>query len=66
MKQHDFYDREDGLAHCKICHGGEGSLPRECPGREMTAEEQDAVYAGNLEFFQDKWWKPLDTPILSC
>lgn len=52
---HIFHDREDGLAHCKVCNGGEGSLPTECPGRQMTATEADAVYAGQLDFVGGTW-----------
>lgn len=52
---HDFYDREDGLAHCKVCGGAEGSLPTDCPGRLMTAEEQDEVYAGARDFRAGFW-----------
>ena len=51
---HIYHDREDGLAHCKVCNGGEGSLPTVCPGREMTPEEEDAVYAGTLDFRPEK------------
>lgn len=56
--EHDFYDSEDGLAHCKVCGGAEGSLPIECPGRRMTAQEEDEVYAGSLQFSNSKWWSP--------
>lgn len=51
---HVYYDREDGLAHCKVCGGGEGSLPTVCPGRVMTADEADAVYAGTIDFRPEK------------
>ena len=59
--EHDLYDREDDLSHCKICGGAEGSLPTLCPGRRMTAVESDAVYAGNLNFASGpmtsaQWW----------
>lgn len=57
--KHNFYDRDDGLAHCKVCGGGEGSLPTECPGRRMTAEEQDKVYGLHLDFNRGQWWSPV-------
>jgi len=53
--EHDYYDREDGLLHCKVCHGGEGSLPSDCPGAAMTAFQQDEVYAGRLNYKDGHW-----------
>jgi hypothetical protein len=55
MNEHQYHDREDGLLHCKICNGGEGSLPSECPGRRMTEEEDNDVYAGTLDYRQGQW-----------
>lgn len=52
---HQFHDRDDGLLHCMVCSGAEGSLPIECPGRRMTDSEQDAVYAGQLDFLNGAW-----------
>jgi hypothetical protein len=40
-----------GLASCNICGGAEASMPTDCPGRKMTADEQDAVQAGTMECF---------------
>lgn len=54
--KHDLYDRDDGLAHCKVCRGAEASLPLECPGRAMPQEEQDAVQSGALNFYLQQWW----------
>lgn len=53
--EHQYHDREDGLAHCKVCNGGEGSLPSECPGRRMTDDEEADVYAGKRDFRQGQW-----------
>lgn len=39
-----------GLALCEVCRGAEASLPSECPGRKMTAVEEDHVQAGNIDF----------------
>lgn len=55
MGEHKYSDREDGLAHCMVCNGGEGSLPTECPGTKMSMETQDAVYAGRCDFIGGKW-----------
>lgn len=52
---HMLHDRDDGLAHCKVCHGAECSLPTRCPGRAMTPEEQDAVCAGRLQYTDAGW-----------
>lgn len=57
---HDYYDREDGLLHCKVCGGGEGSLPTECPGRHMNEHEQDDVYAGVLDFILGDWIRKME------
>lgn len=53
--EHIYHDREDGLAHCKVCNGGEGSLPSECPGTRMPADTEDAVYAGMLDYKNGAW-----------
>lgn len=41
---------DGGLALCVVCGGGEGSLPTDCPGRQLTMEEQDHIYEGTLNF----------------
>ena len=48
-------DRDDELANCEVCFGAEGSLPTDCPGEPMTGEQQDAVYAGTLDFIDGEW-----------
>lgn len=53
--QHDYYDREDGLAHCKICGGAEASLPTDCPGVRMSEVEEGAVQAGLFDFKNGQW-----------
>jgi len=57
-RQHIWETRNDDLAACEVCHGGEGSLPVDCPGRRMTLVEQDSVYAGKLDFHGGQWWIP--------
>lgn len=46
---------EGGLFGCQICLGFEGAMPTECPGRHMTANESDRVYAGDLDFVEGRW-----------
>lgn len=53
--KHKYHYRDDGLLHCKICNGAEGSLPTECPGERMTEAQEDAVYAGSLDFVGGMW-----------
>lgn len=55
---HQLYEPEgmDGCAACDVCNGAEGTLPLFCPGRRMTEAQSEAVYAGELEFFHNKWW----------
>ena len=55
MMKHDLYKREDGLAHCKICNGAEGSLPSECPQRKLTEEEENDIQLGILDFKNQQW-----------
>jgi hypothetical protein len=50
--------REDGLAVCLTCGGAEASLPTDCPGRRMTAEEQDDVQAGVRDYRGGGWDGP--------
>jgi hypothetical protein len=45
-----------GLASCTVCGGGEGTLPTDCPGERMTATQQDAVYAGSLDYTRKEGW----------
>ena len=52
---HKFYDRDDGLAHCKICNGAEGSLPTDCPGRKMEEHVERLVSHGCLDFKSGGW-----------
>ena len=72
--QHTFEDRDDGLSYCTTCGGGEGSLPTCCPGKRLTADQLDAIYAGTINFHRGPmdhrpvWWarvdvRPIDTAI---
>lgn len=48
-------DHHGELFSCSRCGGGEGSLPTECPGYRMTADQNDRVYAGWVDFVGGKW-----------
>lgn len=41
---------EGGLSFCDNCGGAEGSIPTDCPQRDMTQEEWEAVYRGELDY----------------
>lgn len=45
-----------GLYACEVCGGGEGSMTTQCPGRQLSADELDAVYAQRKDFNQNRWW----------
>jgi hypothetical protein len=53
--EHVYHDRDDELAHCKVCNGAEGSLPTDCPGTPMTPEQEDKVYGCELDFRNGEW-----------
>jgi len=61
---HKLYTPEgmEGVAGCKNCGGFEGTLPSWCPGKKMSASQQDEVYAGLLDFNkgpmdrEPHWW----------
>ncbi len=54
--KHELYERDDDLAHCKVCGGAEGSLPTHCPGTRMTPLQERGVQDGTAEFMGGKWW----------
>lgn len=63
MSNHQHHlDPDSELSHCVICNGAEGSLPTRCPGRRLSPEDSDAIYAGQLDFDRGpmdwipKWW----------
>ena len=53
--EHEFYERDDELLHCKRCGGAEGSLPTECPGEKMTEEQEQQVYDGDTDYRNGIW-----------
>lgn len=48
---------EGGLASCTVCYGGEASLPTDCPGVVMTAEQSEGVTNGTMDYRKFKWWR---------
>jgi putative hydrolase of HD superfamily len=57
---------DGGLFDCVRCGSFEGATTTRCPGRSMTAEEVDAVYAGRLDFRckpdGSGWWVCVGSP----
>lgn len=51
-----------GLSVCDVCGGAEGSLPTDCPGRKLTQEECDRVFAGTADFRKGEWVRPNSSP----
>ncbi len=41
---------------CSVCGGAEGSLPTDCPGVKMSADQEEKVYGGSLDYREDKGW----------
>ncbi len=54
----------EGLVQCLICHGWEGSLATECPGRKMTYNEGEAVFGGMIDFRNGQWVRLKEGPLL--
>lgn len=46
---------DGGLAVCKVCRCFEGSLATECPGDPVSADQQDRIYAGEVDFTGGTW-----------
>lgn len=53
---------DGGLALCRVCRGVECSLPTECPGRELTDQEEDDICAGRLDYINGKWINDSELP----
>lgn len=47
---------EGGLAVCKVCGGGEGSLTTDCPGEKIPYDKDQAVYAGKTDYREGQGW----------
>lgn len=46
---------DGGLFACDVCGSFEGATTTFCPGRAMTKDEADAVYAGDLDYRDGQW-----------
>ncbi len=44
------------LSFCTRCHGGEGALPSDCPGRPLTFIESALIYDMKLDFRHPVGW----------
>ena len=52
MSDHKLKPREDDLAYCSVCFGGEIELDETCLSR--LEKQRDALLAENAEFRKDK------------
>jgi len=46
---------EGGLAVCKVCNCYEGGLASECPGEPVSMDQQDRIYAREVDFVGGQW-----------
>ena len=46
------------LSLCKVCGGAEGAMPTDCPGRALSEQQLDDIYAGRLDYRGDVWVTP--------
>ena len=46
---------DGGLALCSVCGGLEGGLTSDCPEEQMTEEEVEKVYKGEIDFIDGQW-----------
>ncbi len=52
---------DGGLGYCTVCKGFEGTLTTECCGREITPEEEHAIYKEGILDFVNGEWRPKST-----
>ena len=46
------------LSLCKVCGGAEGAMPTDCPGRALSEQQLDDIYAGRLDYMSSVWATP--------
>lgn len=52
---------DGGLAVCKVCGCYEGSLATNCPGAAVSADQQDRIYNGEVDFVEGQWVEKVAT-----
>lgn len=63
LRTHRLHECEDencypcggGLALCTVCGGAEATLPYECPGVRMTADQELDVSNARRDFIAGEW-----------
>jgi len=48
----------EGLIECTVCTGAEGTLPTDCPGIRIPANQQDQIHRGELDYKDGEWAVP--------
>ncbi len=65
--QHNLLEGSEGRlgeSYCSVCRGVmDVSLPTDCPGRPLSADEQDQIIAGIADFEDGIWFNPEDTTL---
>lgn len=53
---HNCYICNGGLRHCDVCNCSEGSLLTFCPGEHVTANQQDLIMRGWVDYHPYVGW----------
>lgn len=54
--KHQFHVRDDGLKHCKVCNGAEGSLTTHCCGHALSEAVLDEIACGEINYDEGSGW----------
>ena len=54
---------DGGLILCKVCGLLEGALTTDCPGEKVSMDVSDCIYAGEIDYKDDKGWVTEYNPI---
>jgi hypothetical protein len=50
---------DGGLSFCITCKCGEGSLPTDCPGEQVTDQTESDIYNRKIDFIENEGWVKL-------
>lgn len=51
------------LFTCSVCGASEGELPTDCPGVQMTTDQKEAIFQGDLNYKDGEW---IEKPTVYC
>ncbi len=49
---------------CIICGGYGMTLPTECPNRDLTIAESDAIREGKLDYYNGRWYGTTEEQVI--